>query len=125
MTGASAGSAAAANTSSIWPRGHRSICRSAISRAAARHSSAAASSGIAAEAARKARDAFLDRLAAAVERGVLVDAVGQLAEDAAHVGHVGEAAGGEPLLRAAERRPLRHDADVGARQPGVDELAGR
>ena len=29
---------------------------------------------------------------------MLIDALGQLAEDAAHVGHVGEAAGGESLL---------------------------
>ena len=60
--------------------------------------------GVAAEAAGEARDAFLERLAAAVGGVVLVDAVGQLAEDAAHVRHGGEAAGGEPLLAAAERR---------------------
>ena len=81
--------------------------------------------GVAAEAAGEAGDAFLDRLAAAVERGVLIDAVRQLAEDAAHVGHVGEAAGGEPLLAPTKLRALRDDAHVGARQPGVDKLPAR
>ena len=62
-------------------------------------------SGIATEAAGEARDALLHRGAAAVECGMLVDVVRKRAEDAAHVGHVGEAAGGEPLLRARGRSP--------------------
>ena len=80
-------------------------------------------SGIATEAAGEARGALLHRGAAAVECGMLVDVDRKRAENAADVRHVGEAAGGEPLCAPAEGRPLGHDADVGAREPGIDEFA--
>ncbi len=54
---------------------------------------------------------------------MLIDASRQRAEDAAHVGDVGETAGGEPLFASPEVRALRDDADVGARQPRIDEFA--
>ncbi len=76
-TGAPAQRGDAANTSSHCGAhlGHLPVGN--IACGAARQSSSEASCGIAAEAAGEARDALLHRRAAAVERGVLIDTVGQ------------------------------------------------
>ncbi len=81
--------------------------------------------GIAPEHARETRDAFLDGLAASVRGGVLVDVIGKRAEDAADVGHGGEILARERLRAALEGGARRDAHDGGAREPRVDELAGR
>ena len=119
-----AGTGVAASTSALAARISR-ICRSAMAPAAVAPVVQSCIRAVAAEAAGKAREALLERRAAAVRGPVLVGVLGQLAENAAHVRHGGEVAGGEPLRAVLQAGLMRDGADVGAREAGIDELARR
>ncbi len=80
--------------------------------------------GIAPEHAGKPRDALVHALAAAVGGRVLIDAVGQGPQDAAHVGHSREILAREALRPPLERRPCGNPHHGGARETRIDELAG-